>query len=205
MAMWSPLVRALIRLGLVEPEVARNAKRRHEVQLANKTVLERRRKPVSDQSGASEAFVTTVAPYEQMFRPLSDDVLQRIRDDAKLVVPFMQFHGIRVVGSWNLVAIDMAFAAWVERGKKTPYSDDQTIEITGAAFGEYCASHLDMEWVFVDDQDGQALGLRGRAVEIQAFPFASVSKRIPDREHGFFQLIFLLLQEQAKSARSREY
>ncbi len=143
------------------------------------------------------SFIATIAPYEQHFTPLSDKQLRPIRDNAKLIVPFMSFHSVEPAGEWSLEDLDKAFSAWTESGRKEPYSDDFIIEVAGAAFGEYCAKHLNMEWVLVEDQDGRAVGLRGRIVEQQSFPFSTVAKRVPGREHGFFKSVFLLIKQQA--------
>jgi len=193
---------ALERLGVTEAPTARSARLRQEQHLENKTVLSRRRQTASGTTGPA-SFVATVAPYEQRFTQLSDEQLRSIRDNAKLIVPFMSFHSVRPSSEWSLEELDMAFSAWTESGRKEPYSDDFIVEVAGAAFGEYCAKHLNMEWVLVEDQDGKAVGLRSRVVEQQSFPFATVSKRIPVREHGFFKPVFLLIEQQASEGTLR--
>jgi len=179
---------------------ARKARSRREHFLGNKTVLSRRRHRV----GGVASLVASVAPYEQRFTPLSDAQRGTIRDNAKLIVPFMSFHAVKPSGEWSLEELDKAFSAWTESGRKTPYGDDFVVEVAGAAFGEYCARHLNMEWVLVDDQGGKTVGLRSRVVEQQSFPFSTVFKRIPVREHGFFRPVFLLMKQQAIKATVRE-
>lgn len=193
---------AFERLRVMEAPTVRNARLRQEQHLDRKTVLSRRRQTVNGATGPV-AFVATVAPYEQRFTPLSDEQLRSIRDNAKLIVPFMSFHAVKPSSEWSLEDLDMAFSAWTDSGRKEPYSDDFIIEVAGAAFGEHCAKHLNMEWVLVEDQDGKAIGLRSRVVEQQSFPFATVSKRIPVREHGFFKPVFLLIKQQASEGTLR--
>ena len=191
------LCSALERFGVIEAPTARNARLRQEQYLENKAVLSKRRQT------SPASFVATVATHEQRVTRLSDAQLCSIRDNAKLIVPFMSFHSVKLSSEWSLEDLDMAFSAWTEAGRKEPYSDDFIVEVAGAAFGEYCARHLNMEWVLVEDMDGKAVGLCSRVVEQQSFPFATVSKRIPVREHGFFKPVFLLIEQQAREGTPR--
>lgn len=198
MAMLAQLQKLLRRVGLLEAQTVANAQARLERVLQGKRVLSRERRALEVTQDESAAFVATVAPFEQRFTQLSEEELAAIRDNAKLVRPFMTFHGVQPAEDWSLEDLDAAFSAWTESGCQVPYDNEFVIEVTGAAFGEYCAKHLGMEWVLVEDEDGKDVALRGREVQSQSFPFASVAKRVSVREHGFFKPVFLLIQDQAK-------
>src|SRR6185503_2619764 len=192
------LVRTILeRVGLAHTATERSAKERLERGLEGKTVLSRGRLRLP---GHTKAFVATVAAYPETIRSASAEELAAVRENAALIGAFMvRYSGYRD-GPWNLGDLDAAFAGWMKSGEKTPYTDDAVVQIAGAAFGEYCAQQLKMEWVLIDDADGTALGIAGVEKEFRGFPHFTVRKRIPLGEYGFFQPVFELLKEQAKSA-----
>jgi len=175
------MIEALRRLGSVAQKAAL---RRQDKYLENKTVINRRRE------GGS--FVATVAPIPETVVPLSDEELRPILANAELIGQFLSAFGAGRQ-PWSLEDLDLAFAAWSQAGDRRGYSNEAVIEITGAAYGQYCIERLDMRWVKVTDADGTAVALQGTKKDFRAFPYHSVSKRIDDSEMSFFGTIYASL------------
>ena len=195
------LVRTILeRLGVAHTATERSAKERLERGLRGKTV---RSRGTLQLPGNSKAFVATVASYPETIRSASAEELAAVKENAALIGAFMVRYSEYREGPWNLGDLDAAFEGWIKSGEKTPYTDEAVVEITGAAFGEYCAQQLNMEWVVTDDADGTALGIAGVGKTFRGFPHFTVHKRIPLGEYGFFQPVFELLKEDSKDADPR--
>lgn len=183
---FTALIRTLLeRIGLANTPTERTAKARMESGLEGKEVVGRRRVKLPGQDKA--AFVATVKPYPETISSPSPEQLAAVKENAALIEPFLRGYSNYTGGSWGLAELDKAFEGWITSGEKAPYDDEAVVQIAGAAFGEYCAQHLNMEWVLVDDADGQVLGIIGVEKNFKGFPHVTVRKRIPVHEHGFFE------------------
>ena len=201
--MFIAMARAFLeRIGLAHTATERTAKERLERGLEGKTILSKGRRKLPGQDKAS--FVATVAPYPETLRSASADELAAVKENAALIQAFLKKYGEYRGGPWGLKDLDAAFESWIKSDRKAPYTDEAVIQITGAAFGEYCAQHLNMEWVLVEDADGKALAVVGVEKNFKGFPHFTVRKRIPVGEYGFFEPVFALLKEQAKDAATRQ-
>ncbi len=94
--------------------------------------------------------------------------------------------------------IDVAFAEWMKRGEKR-HSRTQIVEILGALFGEKCVQDFDMEWVRVTNTFGTSFAIRAKGVEVMAFPFDSIEKRIDSGETDFFTPLYYGLKQMLES------
>jgi len=195
------LVRTILeRVGLAHTATERSAKERLERGLEGKTVLSRGRLKLP---GQGKAFVATIAPYPETIRSVSAEEIAAVRENAALVGAFMVRYSEYRDGPWTLSDLDAAFEGWLKSGEKTPYTNEAVVQIAGAAFGEYCAQQLKMEWVLIDDADGKALGIAGVEKAFRGFPHFTVRKRIPLGEYGFFRPVFELLKEDSRDADAR--
>lgn len=192
----------LERVGIAHTTTERTAKERLERSLEGKTILGRGRRKLPGQDRRS--FFATVAPYPELIRRASPKELAAVKENAALIGPFLERYTEYGGGFWTLKHLDAAFGNWLESGEKAPYTDEAVVQIAGAAFGEYCAEHLNMEWVFVEDADGGALAVMGIERNFKGFPHFSVRKRIPLGEYGFFEPVFESLNEQSKIAAPRQ-
>lgn len=194
------IIDALRRIGST---TQKSALSRQDAQLEGKEVLERRQINICGDVEQVNAFVATVKTYPETITRPSPEQIAAVKENAALVGPFLRRYSEGDRGAWDLRDLDKAFEKWITSAEKSPYDDEATVQILGAAFGEYCAQHLNMEWVLVNDADGQALGLIGVEKDFRGFPHFSVRKRIPLVEFGFFEPVFQLLKEQEKQARER--
>jgi hypothetical protein len=190
------IVHALRRLGSA---TQKSALRRQDEQLRGQQVLSRQRIRIRDSGSEVEGFVAKIAPVEEKIVPVSVGEVRSILENARLTGAFIRtFHGVQGV-DWSLQDLDAAFAAWLHADDKLGYTDAAVVEILGAGFGQYCASHLNMRWIRVTDSLGTAIGLQGRESDFRGFPFHSISKRIPDCEYGFFGSVFISLKHARES------
>ena len=64
------------------------------------------------------------------------------------------------IQSWTLEDLDRTFSAWQLSQEKGRFTPEKVIEITGAAFGEYCNTHLQTRWLIISDAVGRQLAVR---------------------------------------------
>ena len=57
-----------------------------------------------------------------------------------------------------------------------------------------------MEWVTVTDEYGTDYAVRSKSVEVMAFPFSTVLKRIEDKEHDFLHGVYHTLKQRLESS-----
>lgn len=93
----------------------------------------------------------------------------------------------------DLKDYDRAFRAWqLSQGKA--YDKQQVTEILGGVLGNRCVADFGMEWVGVTDQYGTDFAVRSKSVEIMAFPFSTVLKRIENGEYDFLYGVYHTLK-----------
>lgn len=77
-----------------------------------------------------------------------------------------------------------------QTSKAPKHSKEQVIEILGGYLGNKCVADFDMEWVTVTDQFGTDYAIRSKSVEVMAFPFSTVLKRIENKEYDFLYGVY---------------
>jgi len=173
----------------------RSAIRRQDEQLQGRTVAERRRDIARSELGQAEVIIATTAPEVETVTSLEESELEQIAKNASLVNAFAEIflgHGLR---DNFLEDLDRAFSIWSEASDRRGYQSEEVIEIAGAAFGMFCVDTLNMQWVRITDQYGDALALQGSLKDFRGYPYHSISKRIEMGEHGFFKSIYISLQD----------
>lgn len=192
MAIVTAIIDALRRFGT---STQKSAIERQDEQLKDRNVLERHRSIARSELGSTAQFVATTEPVPEEVVSLTDEELAPILENAALIGNFVAAFSTNDSSELLLDQMDSAFGAWIESDDKKGYTDDAVIEIAGAAFGKFCADNLNMRWIRVTDDLGSAIAVQGRVKEFRGFPYASIAKRIPKREHGFFRAIFISLQD----------
>jgi hypothetical protein len=176
----------------------KSALQRQDKQLQGKTVLSRSRRIVRTEMGTAESLVARTESVPETVVPLTSDEVRPIAENAALIVNFLRTFHHYGAGAWSLDDLDQSFTAWSNAVDKHGYTDEAVIEIVGAAYGQFCIEMLKMRWVKVTDLDGTVVALQGIEKDFRAFPYDSISKRIADREVGFFRTIFVSLQSMSR-------
>jgi Domain of unknown function (DUF3806) len=195
MGMITDILDAIRRIGSATQNAAL---RRQDAFLDGKVVVARRREISRSRSGIAESLVATVEPDRESIRPFDDAELKAIDENSALFPEFICVFLGTSAEAWRLDELDAAFAAWTEAADRRGYDDEAVVQILGAAFGQYCASTLDMKWIVITDNEGSAAALRGAKKDYRMFPFHAIRKRINDREKGFFRPIYITLEEAAE-------
>ena len=200
MGVVSNIIDALRRIG---SPTQKSALRRQDSQLEGKVVLERRQTNIKDPLGDVHAFIATTAPVEETVVILSEEEVRPIKENVLYGESFLQAFGVSTP-QWTLDDLDEAFKAWSLASDKLGYSDQAVTELLGAMFGHFCATQLKMRWIKLTDSDGTTLAVDGVEREFRAFPYQVISKRISDREFGFFRPVFILIKKNSMEALVRE-
>jgi hypothetical protein len=173
----------------------RSALMRQDDYLDNKIITDRRLGMARSSVGTAASFVATIKPVPETIRPFNDEESQAIEDNSALLPEFFRVFLERPIDVWGPDDLDAAFALWAGDAGGKGYDEEAVVQILGAAFGEYCAHTLNMRWAVVTDQDGSAAAVRGVRKDYRAFPFHAIRKRIHDREQGFFNPIYVSLEQ----------
>lgn len=97
--------------------------------------------------------------------------------------------------------LDIAFEAWLSSHDRDEQDPNPMIDAFGAAFGQYLADHLDLEWKIATEGDGHEMALHGQPGDIMLYPPNLVAKRYVDGETGFFAPVFEALENQINAIR----
>lgn len=151
-------------------------------------------------------FLASTESQPETVEVLSAEELKPILENAGSIDRFLDaFLGRRRSDDF-LADLDDAFGAWCEAGDKNGYTNEATVEIVGAAFGQYCAETLGMRWIRVKDADGASIAIqavttdaRGATHDVRGFPYDAISKRIPAGEHGFFKPLYVSFQDGSRT------
>lgn len=176
----------------------RSALERQDAYLGGKVVVSHRREMARSPSGTTESFVATIERLPETIRPFNEEEAQAIAENSALIPEFFRTFLGRSLEDWGPDDLDAAFASWAAATDCRDYEDETVVQILGAAFGQYCARTLDMNWVVITDQNGSAAALRGAKKDYRAFPFHAIWKRIRDQEKGFFKPIYISLEAAAE-------
>lgn len=195
MSIVTSIIDALRKFGSATQQ---SAVRRQDQQLEGKTVVERSRKVARSELGQAEGIVATIEPEPETITLLEESILEQIANNAALADGFAKAFLGRGLSNNVLDDLDSAFFAWAVAPDKRGFQSDDVIEIAGAAFGSFCVETLDMRWVHITGQFGEAIAIQGRFKDFRGYPYHSISKRIDAEEHGFFKPIYISLQNASK-------
>jgi len=180
----------------------RSALRRQDEYLSNKSVVARRVEINSSDAGRAQSFVATIEPVPETVRAFDEDELAAIEENAAQVSILSRRYLEESFSQPTPKELDDIFNAWAHSTERGAVSDEEIVQILGAAFGKHCALALNMKWVVVTDSNGSAAAIQGITKDFRGFPFHSIWKRIRANEQDFFAPIFSTLEKQ--SAASRE-
>jgi hypothetical protein len=186
------LVDAIRRVG---SSSQKSALKRQDEYLSNKTVLNRRTEATRSENGTSQTFVATTEPNPETVHPFDADELRAIEENAAQTSILSERYLGRALEAPTPEHLDAIFRAWAHSGSRTATSDEEIVQILGAAFGQYCVKTLNMEWAIVTDTDGSAAAIKGVDRDFRGYPFHSTWKRIADAEQDFFVPIFNTLKK----------
>lgn len=147
--------------------------------------------------GVVSATRTTVDQVPQQIQPVSDEVREVFRGFSELGPEFAE-HYVPESMEAGLRLYDQAFSAW-QLAESKAHSDQQVVEILGAILGNNLADDFDMEWVVVNDEYGTDYAVRGKAIDVMAFPFSTVLKRITNVEHDFMYGVYHTVKDRIES------
>ena len=143
--------------------------------------------------GNVAANKTTIEPFPQKIAAVTDAKLKRLESLGTEGPEFVAAY-LGDVPEPSLKDYDRAFHAW-QTSKTRQHSDEQVMEILGGYLGNRCIADFDMEWVTVTDEYGTNYAIRSKNVELMAFPFSTVMKRIEDNEHGFLNGVYYAIKQ----------
>jgi hypothetical protein len=193
------IIEAIRRIGSPSQ---RSALKRQDQHLSNKSVLGRRIETNNSDGKGMQSFVATTDPVPETLRSFDSSELVAIEENAAQVSILSRRYLGKTYANPTPDELDAIFSAWAHSPERDVTSDEEIVQILGAAFGKHCVAALNMRWIVVTDSDGSAAVIQGVVKDFRGFPFHSIWKRIRDNEQDFFVPIFFELQKQ--SAASRE-
>ena len=154
--------------------------------------------------GSVEAQKTTIEPFPHTVTIVTGDELSLLESLA-LEAPAFAGSYVPNVTEFDLADYDRAFRAW-QISDSPQHSNQEVVEILGAYLGHRLVLDFDMEWVVLTDEYGTAYAVRSKSVEVMAFPFSTVLKRVESNEYDFlYRVYFAVKQQLARSdAKARE-
>lgn len=179
----------------------RSALKRQDEYLSNKSVLARRIEIVHLDSAPLQTFVATTDPPPETVRPLDASELGAIDGNAAKISTLSQRYLEKSLTEPTPNELDAIFSTWAHSPDRDATTNEEIVQILGAAFGQYCVTALNMRWVLVTDPDGSATAVQGVHTDFRGYPFHSIWKRIRDDEQDFFVPIFATLQKQGAASR----
>jgi len=153
---------------------------------------------VKTPEGNVSAYKSTVDPTPQKIAAVSGDELKRLQSLDERGPGFVAAY-LPNTPEPSLKDYDLAFRAW-QVSKAPEHSNEQVVEILGGYLGNKCVADLDMEWVTVTDEFGTDYAVRSKSVELMAFPFSTVLKRIENEEHDFLHDVYHTIKQSLASA-----
>jgi hypothetical protein len=198
MGVVTSIIEAIRRIG---SSSQRSALERQDAFLSNKSVVARRIEINRADGKAMQSFVATIDPVPETRRAFDSTELRAIEENAAQVSILSRRYLEETLSKPTPAELDAIFAAWARSPERNVTSDEEIVQILGAAFGQHCVMALDMRWVVVTDADGSAAAIQGTSKDFRGFPFHSIRKRIKANEQDFFVPIFLGLQKQSAAPR----
>ena len=145
---------------------------------------------------------STVEPVSQKITIVTGEKLKRLESLSKQGPAFVAAY-VADVPEPDLQDYDRAFHAW-QTSEKKQHSNEEVIEILGGYLGNRCIADHDMEWVTVTDEYGTDYAIRSKTVEVMAFPFSTVLKRIEANEHDFLNGVYYAIKHTLASGEYKE-
>ena len=147
--------------------------------------------------GAFQAQKRTVDAVPQKITVVTGDKLKRLQSLTSQGSDFVAAY-LPNIPNPDLKDYDHAFHAW--QIAETPrHTQEQVVESIGGYLGNRLVADFDMEWVLVTDKDGTDYAVRGKSVEVMAFPFSTVLKRIEDNKHDFLVGVYHIVKQMQNS------
>ena len=140
--------------------------------------------------GQRKGLTSTIDPYPETVEELSDATLKEMRAAAAEFPYLMQAFLGKSLQFWSLEHLDRTFSAWQVSSDKGRFTPEKVVQITGAAFGEYCNLQLKTRWLIVSDPAGRQLAVRSPNNRVTGWPHSTVKKRIDAGEHDFFATVY---------------
>jgi hypothetical protein len=139
-------------------------------------------------------LTATIKPHPETVEDPSEEMLKEIRDAAAELPYLMQAFLGQTFESWSLEDLDRTFSAWQRSPDKGRFTNEKVIQITGAAFGEYCNLRLKTRWRVVTDPIGTQLGIRTVNNGVKAWPHNMARRRVVAGEHESFASVYEILR-----------
>lgn len=149
-------------------------------------------KTLSTPEGTVSMTSTKIAPSPQEVVILKSEKLEQILALDRAAIQFLSAYAPGAAPS--LKAYDEAFRLW-QRDHANRFSVDDVVARLGAYLGSRLVTDFDMEWIQVTDEYGTDLAVRARKYEVIAFPFASVAKRIQNKQYDFMAGVYYAVQD----------
>jgi len=147
-------------------------------------------------SGPVSANTWNVDPTPQEITPASAQDVRLFHSQAHRASDFAVAY-LGVGARPSLESLDKAFRKW-QIETEPQFSEQEVVEILGSFLGNELVVGLDMEWVVVKDQYGVDYGVRARKVEVMAFPFSSVEKRVKRGQSDFMVAVYYAVSHMLK-------
>ena len=145
---------------------------------------------------------TSVEAVPQKITILVGDELKAIQSLSDSGGDFVASY-IPGVASPGLEDYDEAFRLW-QISDSPSHTSQEVVDVLGSYLGNRCVSDFDMEWVLVEDEYGTDYAVRGKTIDVMAFPFSSVLKRIESQQYKFMLGIYNAVGESIESGRYRK-
>jgi|HubBroStandDraft_5_1064220.scaffolds.fasta_scaffold00396_10 hypothetical protein len=140
--------------------------------------------------GQRKGLISTIKPYPETSEELSEEALTDIRTAAAELPYMMQAFLGQSPQACSPEQLDRTFSAWQLSQDKGRFTPQKVVEITGAAFGEYCNLHLKTRWLMVTDPAGRQLAIRSPNNRVTGWPHSTVKKRVDAGQHNFFATVY---------------
>jgi len=140
----------------------------------------------------------TVEATPQQVQPASAEDVAAFKKEAARADEFIREY-LPGDNPTDLKNLDYAFRLW-QSDKKSRYSADDVIDILGSYLGSKVVEDFGMEWVVVQDEQGTDFAVRSKKVEVMAFPFATVGKRVDKEEYDFMVGVYRAIEDAQKGA-----
>jgi hypothetical protein len=184
-----------------EDPLEASAAARQEAFLAGRTVAARSREVHEDVSNLVVELVATIDPYEEKVGPLNPEDEEGFSQNAQIAISFVElFDQPRELDPVTPAALDRAFAGWLEATDTHGFSPEAVVAVLGSAFGKYCAETLRMRWAQVQEGESTSFAVIAKDCDVRAYPFDMIAKRLPTRETGFIESVYLVLKNRVAEA-----
>jgi Domain of unknown function (DUF3806) len=188
-------------MSTAEDPTHANAIARQETFVSDRSVRERHMEVHEDASQSAVALVATLDEYPETVEPITDEDRDGFARNAGIAHSFVHAFAGSTADILTPEILDQAFQGWLEAPDKRGYSDEATIAVLGAAFGQHCAASLGMDWVQVVEGSHVSFAVRGNDCDVRAYPYDMIAKRLPNKEVGFFAAVYLVIKNNIAVAR----